>query len=393
MRLQEEDGTRSIKLAGVLVALGLLLLACGGDGPASAPAASPTPASPPTAAPSPTPTPDYSAVCRALASGRPCYSGPLFDAHLHLTASLPLPELPAYLDRDGLVSALVFYGAPGPLADANALPRARTAANAVRRRVVVLLQLLLGPAPAGMRLPTPVTTWTRFLQDWPAGAELEAGLLANLRPQGPFAGIGEVALYFPLLQTLRFDSPELQTIFEVVNQARGIVMVHPRESLRLGSPTTTAAEVEAALRRYPGATFLLHGRREIYDLIEPLMDRYPNLYFSFDFPSWAAANVDLPRGIRCCDTKEIFLADIELRGLDFLVDQAVGLLTPRLALHPDRVMWGTDRFLAWHFEADVSAWIMAISRVLIARLPAELQEAFAYRNAQRVLGRYLVAGP
>jgi hypothetical protein len=356
-----------------------------------------------TVAPSPTPTPDYAAVCRDLAGGRPCYTGPLFDAHLHpgwsIQGDLAQPDLlrsldrdlvsPALLlrslDRDGLMAAMVFWGTPGPLRDSSALQRARARADFARGRVVSMLLPDLGPMTAPVTpIPGAVTRW---LEDYPSGAELEALLRANLPPQGPFAGIGEVAMYFPALQALTLGSPELQSVFTVVNQARGIVMVHIRDS-RQRSPTT-ATEVEEALRRHPDATFILHGQLDIYDLVEPLVARYPNLFYSFDFPSWTALSPRLREGLRCCLTKETFLADYALRGLDFVVDQGLREVVARIALHPDRVMWGTDRFLTWHFDAEVSALIMAISRVLIARLPREQQELFAYGNALRIMGKYL----
>ena len=65
-------------------------------------------------------------------------------------------------------------------------------------------------------------------------------------------------------------------------------------------------------------------------------------------------------------------------------------MVPRIGKHPTRVMWGSDRNEPWMFEPLASDLIMEISRLVIARLPDGLSEPYAYVNAQRVLGPYLV---
>ena len=56
-------------------------------------------------------------------------------------------------------------------------------------------------------------------------------------------------------------------------------------------------------------------------------------------------------------------------------------------------MWGTDISYAWHFEEPVTDVVISLSRQLIGRLPTDIQEKYAYQNAQRVFGRFLTPNP
>jgi hypothetical protein len=76
----------------------------------------------------------------------------------------------------------------------------------------------------------------------------------------------------------------MQAIFASVNAIGGIVMVHPRNS-RYTLPTTPA-EIETAVAQYPNTTFILHGEQQVFEMVQPLLGRFANLYFSYDFPSW-----------------------------------------------------------------------------------------------------------
>jgi len=86
-----------------------------------------------------------------------------------------------------------------------------------------------------------------------------------------------------------------------------------------------------------------------------------------------------------------YLARLASSGVDRFLDGAAADYLPRFSRHPDRIMWGTDRFQPWHFDAATSGEVVELSRRLISRLPPGQQEDFAYRNALRLLGKYLVA--
>ena len=52
----------------------------------------------------------------------------------------------------------------------------------------------------------------------------------------------------------------------------------------------------------------------------------------------------------------------------------------------------TSASIAWHFEDAATGFMLRMSRQVIGRLPAELQQAYAYQNALRILGPYLSPG-
>ena len=316
--------------------------------------------------------------CEAAQGVKPCYSGPLIDAHLHVSAPLAEPAatgavLVDLLDRDGIDWAMGIFWTSG---DERLVRRAARLAAEAQGRVVPLIQ--------------PDARRTSYLADFPADAGYEAVFRSYLRPEGPFAGIGEIPLYFPGMRGIGFGSPEMQGLFAAANGTRGIVMVHPRGGRQ--PQATTATEVEEALARYPDAVFVLHGELDIFDLVEPLMAGHPNLFFSFDFPSWSGGPGGAKWGssVEGGDSADQFLVSLEhVGGVDAIADRGGRLLAERAARQPERVMWGTDRFLAWHFEAEVSAKVTEISRLLIGRLPDHLKGPFAAGNAARVLGPYL----
>ncbi len=162
-----------------------------------------------------------------------------------------------------------------------------------------------------------------------------------------------------------------------------------------GGRPTELAEVEPAIRKYPDAIFLFHNL-PTFNLVAQLMSKYPNVYFSMDFgvfyqggtgfnplfPTDASAN-----------NAESFLARVNQIGSDRLVENGLKNLAPLLLQYPDRIMWGTDLSYSWHFEEPVTDVVISLSRQLIGRLPADIQEKYAYKNAQRVFGRSLTPNP
>ena len=53
--------------------------------------------------------------------------------------------------------------------------------------------------------------------------------------------------------------------------------------------------------------------------------------------------------------------------------------------NPDKFLWGTDRAYTMHFDPEVSALLDEISRSFTGQLDAEVQQKFAYQNAERLL--------
>lgn len=305
------------------------------------------------------------------------YKGPLFDAHLHIKDDVvslfgTAEALRHYLEKDQILWAIAFflvrYDSP-PLGAVSA-----PVFSGAGDRVVPLL------TPANhIRLAE--------------GRFSEPVLQSHLQPQGFFQGVGEITLYAPELQTVTFESPQMQTVFRVVNEMKGIVMIHPSGDPPNRGRKMSLAEIEPSIRTYSNVIFLFHGGIDAFDLILPLMSRYPNVYFS-----WDANRIFVGAGwtktmSRSEESAERFVADVHRLGIEQMLAVSLGDALARFQKHPDRVMWGTDRNLRWHFDDRANDLIIEVSRRFIARLPTELQEAYAFRNAHRVFGRYLTAGP
>ena len=90
---------------------------------------------------------------------------------------------------------------------------------------------------------------------------------------------------------------------------------------------------------------------------------------------------------------ESFLAGVNRIGLDYIVERNLQDLAPLLQQYPDRIFWGIDFSEPWHFEQSVTDLVVRISRQFIGRLPDDIQEKYAYQNAQRVFGRFFLSNP
>ena len=125
------------------------------------------------------------------------------------------------------------------------------------------------------------------------------------------------------------------------------------------------------------------------------MSKYPNVYFSLDFASsfFKGRGVSLKPRDAASNNAESFLAAVNQAGLDYIVERNLQDLAPLLQQYPDRIFWGTDFSEPWHFEESVTDLAVRISRQFIGRLPADIQEKYAYQNAQRVFGRFLSSNP
>ena len=212
-------------------------------------------------------------------------------------------------------------------------------------------------------------------------------LRERLQPQGPFHGVGEITLYRPEFKSITFARPEMQAVYRTVNEMGGVVMIHPRRDTRPKDP----AQLEEIIKSYSNVTFLFHGHSSVTQpLLLPLMDKYPNVYFTYDV-IYMISSANNQYGVRrmldsgdpdYSKAIQNFLGNVERVGIDVIVEGALKDSSPWFSRHPDRIVLGTDRF-SWMWEEPASD-------KFIARLPTEHQEAYAYKNALRVFGRYLI---
>jgi hypothetical protein len=309
------------------------------------------------------------------------YAGPLFDTHLHLDENTLLSRfgsadrLISFLDGGDVDWAIGFYLLPTNYPESSI----ESIASAVASHIVPLFQ---------------DPNWSQFF----ASEQYATSKLQQyLQPQGPYRGVGEIALYQEDLQSVTFNSPAMQAVFQAVNEVKGIVMIH-LSTANMGGRATELSEIEPSVRDYPDTTFLFHGRKEDMKLVSQLMDVYSNVYFTIDandsiFTSKLTGYNLLFPGGAAADTAERFLADIDRIGTDALVENGLSNLETMLEAYPDRVLWGTDLSSTWHFDDSVFDAVIKLSREVIGRLPADLQEKYAYQNAQEVFGRFLISNP
>jgi len=348
----------------------------------AAPTPAPTPKS--TSTPAKTPTPTNTSVAPAACQSMPppttvlpagtdgLYTGPLFDTHLHIRPTVTrilgsADALCRYLQKNQVAWAIGFYFLR-PEPDSEAHQRAMQFIEGSRSRVVSLLR----PDEELFR----------------QRGYTESLLQSYLEPAGALQGVGEIGLYKEVYQSLTFESPQTQTVFQEVNSMKGVVMIHPS-----GEPEgrkMELTEIEPSISRYPNINFLFHGHLNLFDLVSPLMSKYANVYYTWD----RASIVPKPTGnLLKLDSAEDFIAEVNRIGIDTILEAALDRDIARIEQHPKRVMWGTDRTEAWHFEEDATELILTIHRRFIARLPRELQEDYAFRNAWRIFGGYLTASP
>jgi len=82
-------------------------------------------------------------------------------------------------------------------------------------------------------------------------------------------------------------------------------------------------------------------------------------------------------------TKEVFLNNLHSKELYYrLLASSLHYWKPLIEAHPDRIMWGTDALWSWHFEQEVYSEVTWFARDFIGGLSLEVQEKFAYKNAE-----------
>ena len=148
-------------------------------------------------------------------------------------------------------------------------------------------------------------------------------------------------------------------------------MIHPR-------PNEQKA-VEEIIKACPNVKFLFHGEEWVPDLF----DKYQNIYFSIDATATHIYGTDAVHRDRKL-TKEEWLSYFR-ENFDANFDEATVKWNAKIEKHPDRFLWGTDRWYSWHFDSEVGGLLEEFSRSFIGQLNPDVQEKFAYKNAEKLL--------
>jgi hypothetical protein len=320
------------------------------------------------------------------------YAGPIFDAHLHLFVDRRLVPtnqgsegLCRFLDKYGFSSALGFYALPAanPPRSNLVVQQAAPLIDGAKARVVPMLEM-------GVEVQDLFSSQSTFAK----GQYTEAVLQGYLAPAWAFQGVGEIPEN--VWMSPGIDSAPVQTVLRALNARKSVVMIHAW-SAPIGIDQQRA-KVEADIRAAPNVTFLFHGGRTAFDVIEPLIQRYPNVYFSWDGgPGWMVgswgslmhpgATPQNPLGTG--GSTQQLLADVQRVGADKVVSENLAFLTGILQKYPDRITGAMDLNAPWHFDDASAQLIVKIFRKIVAKLPADMQDRWAYKNAQRIFGGFL----
>ena len=169
------------------------------------------------------------------------------------------------------------------------------------------------------------------------------------------------------------DAQNGEIVNKIADNHNLIVMIHPDYGQQ--------SAIEQILKVNPNVKFLFHGH-EMEPWVIYILDKYQNAYYSVDtslfgIPNELIANLYGPE-------KEEFVS--ELTGnFNKILDTNLGKWKPRIEKYPDKFLWGTDRAFAWHFDSEVGVLLEEMSRSFIGQLNPEVQEKFAYKNAERLL--------
>jgi len=309
------------------------------------------------------------------------YDGPLFDAHFHLLGSssqvsddsganrlLINPENAddffATMDKQGVIGLIGFLPTnhenfvPDQVLNDFILKPAEAVVKRSCERIIPFLHpdSLIGIPPKKLsdKLPKLIDQGYR---EYPI----------------PFRGIGEMHTDFPndMYANVRLNDPAMFELYDYAAENNLIVMIHPKKS--------DLEDLDVALGYNPNTILLLHGDEGIERIIPPLMEKHDNLYYSLD------AGLMYPYSVPVDGmTKEKFLNNLQSNEMYHrILASALHYWGPLIEAHPDRIMWGTDALSTWHIE--VYPELIGFARDFIGGLSPEIQEKYAYKNAERLL--------
>ena len=220
---------------------------------------------------------------------------------------------------------------------------------------------------------------------------VEAGELGKMLKvyQKMFRGYGEIGLYergdnggpkgSPALPP---DSLRLEAIYPLVRENNLLVYFH------LGRGQKES--FEKILSENPDINFIWHGDqlipyeqegRQNLKHIDDILSRHPNAYYEVD-ELYGDVFIMRPEV-----SKQEFLA--HFKEYEPLLEKDLGTWKDFIEKHSDKVLWGTDRGAGapWSLDLEVGEALTRYSRAFIGRLSPDVQEKYAYKNAEKLLSK------
>ncbi len=208
----------------------------------------------------------------------------------------------------------------------------------------------------------------------------DAGALQEMLAVFPglFQGYGEIGLYAregggsPELPP---DAKRLLEIYPLMRQNKLVVYFHLGDGHK--------DNFKKILEQNPDITFIWHGDQLSIEEVSEILGDYPNAYFGIDeFFGGEREIFEKYVGKK----KDDYLHAAN-KKFDHIVQRALRDFKALIERHPDQVMWGTDRGDAvWNYDVDVGQMQVKLARAFIGQLSPGVQEKFAYKNAERVVG-------
>lgn len=317
-------------------------------------------------------------------SYQPYYTGPLIDAHLHLPTSsgivsivstkmgkstpawdkdLSLHYLNCLFETEGTTKAFGFH-----------LITKYSASGEVK--IAKQMEKKYPGKIAHFLMPTMISPWINP----------DIKTIKNILERNPglFVGLGELKMF----DGKDPDDPYLLELYELAQKHKLIIMMHPFDHHK--------TKLEKIVKIYPEVKFLFHGIDHIDDegkhnakdnleWVVSLIKNNPNVYYSVDHPLSIYGFKKEHEG-KVVSEEEI-LPQMRTE-FDQLFKEEVARWKTRIEQYPDRfVGGGTDRWHRPQFNRELSALINEFQRAVIARFDPATQEMFAYKNAQKLLGR------
>lgn len=321
------------------------------------------------------------------------YTGPMFDAHLHLVGSKDrehtearfdrlhitpetAEEFFAMMDKENVIGMIGFLPVIHEFFEGDNsynrsyLEKTSSVVNRCDNKIIPFLypysHIGIPPKEHGFKLPK---------------------LIDQIYNRGnpiPFRGIGEIHTGYPQTDSyadMRLVDPAMLELYDLAAANDLIVMIHPE--------LDDIEDLHRALAHNPNTIFLLHGlvnsveRAPIAKELETLFREHSNVYYSVD----AALMEGYSLGDDRIKDKEQFIANLRSKPMYYrILASALVFWKPIIEGYPTRMVWGTDPFYWWHFEPDVIHEVIRLGRDFIAGLEPEVQKNFAYRNAIELLG-------
>lgn len=298
------------------------------------------------------------------------YTGPLIDTHFHIPPlpqpdryeevgvmpnlgwNVTIPEIACTLEQEGTSKVFAFFSVFTYEAD----PLLKVVDQTMKRYPSQFVPFI-NPPGSVEGVPT-------------VNADVLSEMLSKY--PGLFQGYGEIGLYPPPGQTTDDyppDAPILRDIYAIAQENALAVYLHPGDGHE--------DSLERALQEYPEVSFIVHGEG-IEKQIAGLMAKYSNVYFTVN--DLYGDQYLLHPG----ETTESFLA--ALSDYEPLLEKDLATWKDAIEAHPDQFLWGTDRggIAVWTFDLKVGQALVDYARAFIGRLDPEVQERFAYKNAERL---------